>query len=103
MSNLRKQWNDACLSIGLPALTTPTAAKIMCILMHYGNNEAFVLSPHFRADCEYIQKRYGIMGGETPDEEFVMEFQEVDKELGQHDTPPQWAKDLMKKMYSIEI
>lgn len=103
MSNLRQQWNEACLQVGLPALTLATSAKLMSILYHYGNNEALVLSPHFRADCEYIQKRFHIDGGETPDLDFVEEYAEVNALLEGCDNPPQWAKDLMKGMYNIDI
>lgn len=101
--SLRQQWNEACLQVGLPSLTLNTCAKIMAILMHYGNNEAMVLSPHFRADCEYVQKRYHIQGGKTPDLEFIEEFQPIEKELRDLEQPPGWAKHLMKNMYNIEI
>ena len=36
---LRHQWNEACLQLDLPSLTTDTAAKIMAVLYVYGNNE----------------------------------------------------------------
>ena len=39
---LRHQWNEACLQLGLPSLTTDTAAKIMAVLYVYGNNENMV-------------------------------------------------------------
>lgn len=103
---LRQQWNEACLSLGIPALTTATSAKIMAILLHYGNNEAMVLSPHFRADCDYIQRRYHIQGGEIPDEEFATELRKYNSELerfGTFSKPPQWEVDLMKNMYNITI
>ena len=101
--NLRKQWNEACLQTGIPALTLSTCARIMAILYHYGNNEAMVLSPHFRADCEYVQKRYHIQGGETPDLDFIKEFQPIERGLRDLKEPPQWAKELMKNMYNITI
>lgn len=100
---LRQQWNDACLQLGIPSLTLPTCAKLMAILLHFGNNEAFVLSPHFRADCDYIQKRYGLNGGEVPDGDFVAEFQMVEKDIGNVTEPPAWAKKLVKEMYNINI
>lgn len=78
----------------------------MAILLHYGNNEAMVLSPHFRADCDYIQRRYHIQGGEIPDEEFATELRNCNSELerlGTFAKPPQWAVDLMKNMYNITI
>ena len=106
MECLRQQWNNACLAIGIPSLTVSTSAKIMAILLHYGNNEAMVLSPHFRADCEYIQKRFHIQGGEIPDEEFAHELRIYNQELeqrGMFAKPPQWAVDLMKNMYNINI
>ena len=103
MDCLRKQWNAACLQLGIPSLTTCTSAKIMAILMHYGNNEAFVLSPHFMADAEYIQQRFHIEGGESPDAEFAEYLKGYDAELKKCDNPPQWAKDLMKEMYKIDI
>lgn len=103
MSNLRQQWNEACLQVGIPSLTLPTCARIMAILYHYGNNEAMVLNRHFTADCEYIQKRFHLNGGETPDVDFVEEYAEVNATLEGLDTPPDWAKKLMKEMYNIEI
>lgn len=103
MENLRKQWNEACLQTGIPALTLPTCARIMAILYHYGNNEAFVLNSHFMADCEYVQNRFHLKGGETPDVDFVEEYAEVNALLEDCDTPPQWAKTLMKEMYNINI
>ena len=103
MDNLRKQWNEACLQTGIPALTLPTCARLMAILMHFGNNEALVLSANFRADCEYIQKRYHIEGGESPDMEFVDAFRPVEKELRDLDQPPEWAVRLMKEMYNINL
>lgn len=103
MECLRQQWNDACLSLGIPALTTATSAKIMAILLHYGNNEAFVLSPHFRADCDYIQKRYHVNGGEVPERDFAKELQYYDKQLKTSNKPPKWAVELVKGMYNINI
>lgn len=75
----------------------------MAILMHFGNSEALVLSANFRSDCEYIQKRYHIEGGESPDMEFVDAFRPVEKELRDLDQPPEWAVRLMKEMYNINL
>lgn len=100
---LRQQWNDMCLQLGIPSLTIATCAQLMAILMHFGNNEAFVLSPHFRADCDYIQKRFLINGGETPDPDFIAEFQFYSEQVENLTEPPQWAKKLFKDMYNINI
>lgn len=101
--NLRKQWNEACLQLGIPALTTATCARIMAILLHYGNSEAMVLNQHFTADCEYVQKRFRIMGGQSPDPDFARELQAINAELEACTQPPQWAVTLMQEMYGIKI
>lgn len=103
MKDMRKLWNEACLQTGIPALTLSTSAKLMAILVHFGNHEALVLSPNFRADCEYVQKRYHIDGGESPDMEFVEAFRPVEKELRDLDQPPEWATEMMMEMYNIKI
>ena len=103
MKDMRKLWNEACLQTGLPALTLATSAKLMAILMHFGNNEALVLSANFRADCKYIKIRYHLRGGEVPDPEFVEAFKPVEKELRGLDQPPEWATKLMMEMYNIKI
>lgn len=43
------------------------AARLMAIVMVWGNNEGFSLSPKFQIDREYIQEVYNIDGGRTPD------------------------------------
>lgn len=101
--NLRKQWNEACLQLGIPALTTATCARIMAILLHYGNSEAMVLNQHFTADCEYVQKRFRIMGSQSPDPDFARELQAINAELEACTQPPQWAVTLMQEMYGIKI
>lgn len=102
-ASLRQQWNDTCLQAGIPSLTLATCAKLMAVLLHFGNNEAFVLSTKFRADCDYIQKRYHLSGGEVPDADFVAEFQMIEKDIGCVSEPPAWAKKLLKDMYNINI
>lgn len=103
MTTLRQQWNEACLSVGIPALTLETSAKIMAVLLHFGNNEAFTHSSHFMADVDYIVRRYNLGGGLVPDTDFVRAFQRWESVLEPADTPPSWAVDLFKKMYNINI
>lgn len=107
---MRKQWCDACLSVGIPALSLDTSAQIFAILLEWGNNEAFVLSGHFLADSEYIQTRYRVSGGETPDPDFAealrywvyrLRSDAIHKD-GQI-RPPEWATELMQQMYEIKI
>lgn len=117
MENLRKQWNDACLSIGIPAISKDTSARILAVLLVHGNNEAFVLNKHFVADVEYIQERFNFKGGEIPDAEmrrmvkqYVDELEEYCKEHKNEvegcifsDAKPEWAKKLFKEMYHIKL
>ena len=115
--NLRKQWNDACLSIGIPALTTDTCARIMAVLLVHGNNEAFTHNMHFVADAEYIQKRFHLYGTGIVPAEFAELLRKYEKELEEYnelhkneaegcvfsDAKPEWAVKLFKDMYNINI
>lgn len=115
--NLRKQWNDACLSIGIPALTTDTSARIMAVLLVHGNNEDFTHNMHFVADAEYIQQKYGLYGTGIPDLEFAELLRKYTTELEEYndlhknevegcifsDAKPEWAIRLFKEMYNIKI
>jgi stalled ribosome rescue protein Dom34 len=106
MENLRKQWNDACLSAGINSISPQKSAKIMAVLMHLGNNEAMVMNQHFIADVYYIQQRYKLQGGEVPDAEFVEYFKESEQELKKsldNNIIPQWAEKLFKEDYDIKL
>lgn len=109
MSNLRKQWNDTCLNADIPAITTDTAARLMVVLMYHGNNEELTHNTKFMADCEYIQKKFHIFGGELVDSEFSYKLTDYSKELEEYEksngdnSKPQWAKDLFRNMYDIVI
>ena len=95
--------NDA-LSVGLPIISTDTAARLMAITYVYGGgNETLVLSPKFQCDCKYIQKRFGIQGGEVPDAKFATFLQTYVKELENSKECPQWVNDLMNKRYNIKL
>ena len=95
--------NDA-LTVGLPIISTDTAARLMAITYVYGGgNEALVLSPKFQCDCKYIQKRFGIQGGEIPDADFASTLRSYVKELENSKVCPQWVHDLMKRRYNIKL
>lgn len=95
--------NDA-LAVGLPIISRDTAARIMAITYVYGGgNETLVLSPKFQCDCKYIQKRFGIQGGEIPDAEFASTLRSYVKELENSKVCPQWVHDLMKRRYNIKL
>ena len=104
--NLRKQWNEACLQCGIESISAQKAAKIMAVLMMFGNNEAMVMNRHFTADCEYIQKRFHIGGGEVSDaifaeylKEYVADLQEADRQ----GFIPRWAEKLFLEDYEIKL
>ena len=95
--------NDA-LTIGLPIISTDTAARLMAITYVYGGgNETLVLSQKFQCDCKYIQKRFGIQGGEIPDADFASTLRSYVKELENSKVCPQWVHDLMKRRYNIKL
>ena len=95
--------NDA-LTVGLPIISTDTAARLMAITYVYGGgNEALVLSPKFQCDCKYIQKKFGIQGGEVPDAKFATFLQTYVKELENSKVCPQWVHDIMKRRYNIKL
>lgn len=95
--------NDA-LTVGLPIISTDTAARLMAITYVYGGgNETLVLSPKFQCDCKYIQKRFGIQGGEIPEADFASTLRSYVKELENSKVCPQWVHDLMKRRYNIKL
>ena len=95
--------NDA-LTVGLPIISTDTAARLMATTYVYGGgNEALVLSPKFQCDCKYIQKKFGIQGSEVPDAKFATFLQTYVKELENSKECPQWVRDLMNRRYNIKL
>lgn len=95
--------NDA-LAVGLPIISTDTAARLMAITYVYGGgNEALVLSPKFQCDCKYIQNRFGIQGGEIPDAEFASTLRSYVNELENSKECPQWVNELMNERYNIKL
>lgn len=106
------------LSAGLDIVPLDTAARVMAILCVWGNNENFVYSPKFNAEREYIQKRYHLEGGESPDIEFAntlrfyikeledyRDYHPVDWANGGHSTDcaPKWANDILMKRYGFKL
>lgn len=105
-TNLRQQWNEACLQSGIDSISAQKAAKIMAVLMIFGNNEAMVMNRHFTADCEYIQNRFHINGSEVPDATFAEYLKEYVADLKEADRQgfiPQWAEKLFMEDYEIKL
>lgn len=118
MENLRKQWNEACLVAGIPAITKDTSARLMAVLYVHGNNEYMTHNQQFLDDVDYIQKRFKIEGGEVPDFDFSRLVKHYVSELihyedehqGERTTSglferhiPEWAKDLFMERYGIKL
>ena len=58
-TKLQRDWLDACKSVGIPAITTDTSARIMAIVyVHGGGEEEMVLNLKFVNDVQYIQDRF---------------------------------------------
>ena len=95
---------DEKFYMGMLIISTDTAARLMAITYVYGGgNETLVLSPKFQCDCKYIQKKFGIQGGEVPDADFASTLRSYVKELENSKVCPQWVHDIMKRRYNIKL
>ena len=107
MSNLRKQWNDSCLAADIPSLSTETCAMIMAAIDATGENEQFVMNKKFQADVKYIQDRFHIHGGESPDVDFCKEFKQqrckIIDSIRLFQEYPKEIISLFKDYYKIEL
>ena len=98
-----KRWLHDCLTMGIPALSLDTSAKILACVGVLGNNENIVMSPKCRAELEYIQKRFGIDGGEVPDTEIIEPLKKYIAELEKATEVPAWAEKIFKERYGIKL
>ena len=79
---LQQDWLNACLAADIPAVTRDTAARLMAVLyVHGGGHEEMVMNRKFTNEMRYIQRRYGIEGGQRPDAEVVSLIQHYVREL----------------------
>lgn len=117
-TQLQEHWLEACLSIGIPAITTDTSARIMAIVgVHGGGEEEMVLNRKFTNDVRYIQQRFHIQGGEVPDQDFARLMRHYVKELEDYMAAhsryedgkepkthiPEWAHNLMRDRYGMKL
>lgn len=119
---LQQDWLNACLAADIPAVTRDTAARLMAVLyVHGGGHEEMVMNRKFTNEMRYIQRRYGIEGGQRPDAEVVGLIQHYVRELeqyeGEHtkdtatdadgskvmDSAPEWAVRLFRDRYGIKL
>ena len=109
MKEFMKATYETALSAGIDIVPVATAAKVMAILYMWGNNENFTCSPKFNVEREYIQKRYHLDGGETPDPLFVVAFKYyasyLENYAAEHkeDRVPKWAKELIEERYGFKL
>ena len=108
-ADLRMQWNQACLAIGITAIGIRNAAITGAMLLIHGNHEAFTHNNKLVADLLYIQQRYHLQGSETPDPDYVAELQACVKEMEQYEKdhgynaiPPRMSK-YFKEMYGVKL
>lgn len=117
-NTFRIAWNNACLQTDIPAISLDTSARILAVLhVEEGSITAVTHSPKLRADLEYIQKRFGISGGKTPDAAFVKRFRHYVHEIEAHQKRsrgnaalsseerawPEWARSLYMDAYNVKL
>lgn len=115
---MRDDWNMACLSLGIPAITQDTSARLMAVLYVHGNNELMTHHRGFLADVRYIQLRFHMHGTGTPPADFAEDVQcyvrELEDYIKEHpddgkgdavfkSSAPKWATDLFKNRYGIKL
>ena len=88
-------------------ISRDTAAKILAVIYIQSGDERMVMSPKLKADCDYIQRRYHIHGGEFPDAELVEYIQHYTREIENHIKEcgdfPKWVYDLFKERYNFKL
>lgn len=115
-NELYKEWLGAFASIGIPAISRDTAARILAVTYVHGNNEALVFNNKYLEDVKHIQCMYNIDGAATPDSEIVELIDRYVKELEKYrddhsneskgealfrNHAPGWAHELFKERYGI--
>lgn len=98
-----RRWLHDCMTVGIPAISLDTSARILSVVCVLGNNENIVMSPKCRADLEYIQKRFSINGGEVPDKDIITPLKEYISELEEATEVPQWAEKIFMERYGIKL
>lgn len=114
----RTDWNETCLRAGLPSISRDTSARIMAVLhVESGCTTAVTHSPKLRADLKYIQRRFGLFGGATPDAAFAQTFRRYVREIEMHQRLsagrtdltsaerawPAWARSLYRDSYNVNL
>lgn len=109
MTNLLQQLYATALAADLPIISSDNAAKILAVVYVHGNNEFMTHNDKFLAEIKYIQQRWNIDGGLTPDGEMIFLLRKYIDSLEQYEkdnpkTPyDPWAIELFRERYGIEL
>lgn len=76
---LREQYPDKMGDFLL--INRDTAARLLSVIYLSPGDERIVLSPKLQNDVRYMQRTYGVSGGEVPDAEVVTLIQQYTREL----------------------
>lgn len=98
-----KRWLASFEALDLPAISTDTSARILAVTCVLGNNEFMVMNQKYKADVDYICRRFHIEGGESPSIEIVAPLREYIGELQKATELPKWAERLFKERYDMKI
>lgn len=110
-----QQWLEACYHAGIPRHINHTCARIMAILLEYGNNEGFTYNQKFLAEKEYIRLRFDLREMGTPDAYFtnllrkyvdeIQAYQEKRRgeQCGGNPIAPEWAPKLLDERYNMKF
>ena len=119
-AQLQKDWLDACMSAGIPAVTTDTAARVLAVLYVFGGeHEEMTLNVKFTQEVKYIQKRFHIAWGVSKKninknriatDRLLGSFGEGKRPdpdgiglLEKQNDPPEWAVNLYRDRYGIKV
>lgn len=112
-----RKWLQSSLQVGLPAISTDTSARVMAILLEYGNNEGFTHNLKFLAEKDYMTQRFGLHAMGVVDHQFHILLKKYVKELQDYykvhkkknkmqsleELVPSWAPQLLKERYNMKF
>ena len=99
---------QSALDAGLPIVSTETCAIICAMLLVWGNTAEFTHNHRLVCELQYAQKRFGIEGGETPnDRNFLtaLNYYTDLLELNQkrEDRVPDFIDDMFRERYGYHF
>lgn len=104
---LYRSWLESCLQSGLKAFSGDTAARILAVVFNCGDNAAITHNAKLRADLDYIQKRWKIGGGVTPEKPISSQIKVYNKLIADSVEAgggyPEWASGLMLGRYGVRL